>query len=254
MMMKFIKVEKFTSDPLVKIVTLNRPQVKNAFHPEMIAEITSFFNSENQLGTSRLIILRGEGTAFCAGADLNWMKDMVNFSLEENKSDSIKLWNMFEAMQSCRVPVVGVAQGAVFGGALGLLVACDYVFVEEKTQFCFSEVKLGLAPAIISGFITQKIQDAFFRPLMISGEVFNSALAQKIGIAHQLFAEKLENADVVKTFSANGREAMQETKKLLNGLLGNREKESCKSLCTQVIAERRVSIEGQERLKKFLNK
>lgn len=253
-MMKYIKVENSISDSLVKTVTLNRPDVKNAFHPDMIAEITSFFNSENQLGTSRLIIMRGEGTAFCAGADLNWMKDMVRFSLEENKTDSIKLWNMFEAIQSCKVPVVAVAQGAVFGGALGLLVACDYVFAEDKTQFCFSEVKLGLAPAIISGFITQKIQDAFFRPLMISGEVFNSESAKKIGIVNQSFVDKIDDDGVIKLFSANGTEAMRETKKLLNALLTNRDKEFRKNLCTQVISERRISVEGQERLKKFLNK
>jgi methylglutaconyl-CoA hydratase len=251
-MMKYIKVENLTSD--VKVVTLNRPEVKNAFHPEMIAEITAFFNGENQSDTSRLIILRGEGSAFCAGADLNWMKDMVNFSLDENKTDSIRLWNMFEAVQSCRIPVIAVAHGAVFGGALGLLVACDYVVAEEKTQFCFSEVKLGLAPAIISGFISQKIQDAFFRPLMISGEVFNTSAAQKMGIVHQSFSQSIDSAEIVKQFAANGTEAMKETKKLLNALLANSEREVRKNLCTQVISERRVSNEGQERLKKFLNK
>lgn len=251
-MMKFIKVENLNSD--IKVVTLNRPEVKNAFHPEMIAEITTFFNTESQADSSRLIVLRGEGSAFCAGADLNWMKDMVNFSLDENKTDSIRLWNMFEAVQSCRVPVVAVAQGAVFGGALGLLVACDYVWAEEKTQFCFSEVKLGLAPAIISGFITQKIQDAFFRPLMLSGEVFTIAEAQRIGVANKSFSGKIDTADVVKHFSANGIEAMKETKKLLNSLLAKPEKEVRKNLCAQVISERRVSNEGQERLKKFLNK
>ena len=252
--MKFIKIENFENNDQVKVVSLNRPEVKNAFHPEMIQEITNYFNQESQNKNTKLVLLKGEGTAFCAGADLNWMKSMVDYSVEENMNDSKKLWAMFESIQNCSVPVVGIAHGAVFGGALGLLTCCDYVFAEEKTQFCFSEVKLGLAPAVISSFIARKIQDAFIRPLMVSAEVFKTSQALQIGLAQKSFSEKIELADVVKVFSGNGLEAMRETKKLLNQLLETSDTEQRKNLCAKVITDRRMSAEGQERLKKFLSK
>ncbi len=249
---KFISVEIFEKDPEIKIISLNRPEVKNAFHPEMISEITEFFKDENLENKSKIIILKGEGTAFCAGADLNWMKDMVNYSFEENIEDSKKLWNMFEAIQECQTPVIGIAHGAVFGGALGLLACCDYVYAEEKTQFCFSEVKLGLAPAIISGFISRKIPDAFYRPFMLSAEIFSSQDSKNIGLIQRIYSTKIEDSEVVKKFSTNGTEAMKETKKLINSLLHNKSPSEQRDYCSRVITERRMSQEAQLRMKKFL--
>ncbi|MGZ3690574.1 MAG: enoyl-CoA hydratase-related protein [Pseudobdellovibrio sp.] len=252
--MKFIKVENFQANENVKIVSLNRPEVKNAFHPEMIEEITQFFNSESKSETTQLIILSGEGSVFCAGADLNWMKAMVNYTHAENIKDSKKLWEMFNSIHNCSIPVVGLAHGAVYGGALGLLTVCDYVYAEKNTQFCFSEVKLGLAPAMISDFITRKIQDAFVRPLMLSAEVFKTDHAVKIGMVHKSFEEKMSIEEILKNFSANGLEAMRATKKLLNELLQTADIENRKNACAVVITERRMSQEGQIRLKKFLAK
>ncbi len=166
--MKFLKIE--TSGEF-KIVKLNRPEVKNAFHPEMIAEITAAFTEFNMDSKIKAVVIAGEGSVFCAGADLNWMQEMIKYSLAENQKDSEKLWQMFEAIQVCERPVIGIVHGAVFGGALGLMACCDYVFAEEKTQFCFSEVKLGLVPAVISSFVLKKVPDAFVRPLMLSAEV-----------------------------------------------------------------------------------
>lgn len=254
--MKYIKIENFESDSQIKILSLSRPEVRNAFHPDMIAEITSFFENENFENKSQLILIRGEGKIFCAGADLNWMKDMVNYSFDENVADSLKLWKMFESIQKCQIPVIGMAHGAVFGGALGLLSACDYVYSEEKTQFCFSEVKLGLAPAVISGHISKKIPDAFYRPLMLSAEVFSALQAKNIGLIQQIYSDKIEISDVVKKFSINGFTAMKETKKLLNTLLDFQTEEynvdRIKNECVRVISERRMSPEGQERMKNFL--
>lgn len=253
---KFIKIENFKNDPQVKIISLNRPEVRNAFHPEMISEVTEFFIKENAENKSKLIILKAEGKVFCAGADLNWMKDMVKYSFAENIEDSTRLWNMLESIQSCQIPVVAVAHGAVFGGALGLLSASDYVFAEENTKFCFSEVKLGLAPAIISGFISRKIPDAFCRPLMLSAEIFKAQDAKNIGLVKKVYKNtdnsNIEISDVVKTFSENGIEAMKETKKLLNSLLNIKNFSEQKNLCTRVISERRLSAEAQDRMKNFL--
>jgi methylglutaconyl-CoA hydratase len=253
--MKFITIEDFAADPQIKILSLNRPEVKNAFHPEMIHEISSYFEDmiKHQKNV-KLIVLRGEGTAFCAGADLNWMKSMVNYSFGENLSDSKRLWTMFQNMKTCAVPMVAIAQGAVFGGALGLLACCDYVIAEKSTKFCFSEVKLGLSPAVISDFITQKIPDAFVRPYMLSAEVFGVEQAQRMGLAHAVYEGDLTMEAALKGFMANGTEAMRETKLLLNQLLENKKTEERKTFCTQVISTRRMSPEAQERLKKFLTK
>ena len=198
-------------------------------------------------------MLQGQGTAFCAGADLNWMKEMVNYTFDQNLKDSEKLWMMFEAIAFCPVPVIGVAHGAAFGGALGLIACCDYVFAEEKTQFCFSEVKLGLAPAVISSFIKRKISEGSARSLMLSAEVFSTEKAVAIGLVHSTFSGVFDLEKSLKNFSSNGTEAMRETKKLLNQLSGS-DWDKQKKLTTTVISERRMSAEGQERLKKFVDK
>lgn len=248
---KYIRIADLENDPTVKIVTLNRPEVKNAFHPEMISEINSFFVDSNTEDTTKLIVLKGEGSAFCAGADLNWMKNMTSYSLDENLQDSGKLWDMFEAVYQSRAPVIAVAHGAVFGGALGLLACCDYVFTEEKTKFCFSEVKLGLAPAIISGFISRKIPECFYRPYMLSAEIFSAEDSKKMGLIQRIFSGHLEISEVVKKFSDNGSGAMKATKMLLSALSAKTVSEK-KELCTQVISELRMSEDAQTRMKKFL--
>ena len=252
--MKFIKIEDYLSDSHFKIVTLNRPEVKNAFNPEMIAEITSAFKSFNSDKKLKVVILKGEGSAFCAGADLNWMKEMAAYSYEENILDSEKLWEMFDAVMSCEVPVVGIAHGAVYGGALGLLACCDSVYAAVQTKFCFSEVKLGLAPAVISSFVLRKISDSFVRPLMLSAAVFNTEKAISIGLAHESFNGEAPLQEITKTYATNGVEAMRETKKLLNAISNGASQSEHLSLTTQVISERRVSQEAQGLLKKFLSK
>ena len=248
--MKFIKVETLND---FKIVKLNRPEVKNAFHPQMISEITQTFHQSNSEKNVKAIVLAGEGNVFSAGADLNWMKEMIKYSFEDNLKDSEKLWEMFEAISFCEKPVIGVLQGAVYGGALGLVASCDYVFAEEKTQFCFSEVKIGLVPAVISSFIVKKIPDGFVRPLMLSAEVFNTEKAKSIGLVQAAFSRSIDLENSLKQFSLNAIEAMRETKKLLNQISTASWSEQ-KKLTTQVISERRISAEGQSFLQKFIEK
>lgn len=247
--MKFIKIQDFTEH---KIISLNRPDVKNAFHPGMIQEITETFQQLKGNTNLKAILLKGEGTAFCAGADLNWMKEMVEYNFEQNVLDAEKLFEMFEAIIQCEIPLIGVAHGSVFGGALGLIACCDYVYAEESTKFCFSEVKLGLAPAVISSFILRKIPDGFVRPLMLSGEIFTSEKMLNIGLAHNLFqgSFKLDSLNLILN---NGLQAMRETKKMLNQLNFASWSEQ-KKITTKVISERRTSAEGQQLLKKYLNK
>lgn len=251
-----ISISHDINDNSIKIVELNKPKLKNAFNPEMIAEITDTFKKLSADKTVRAVVLKGAGTAFCAGADLNWMKSMVNFSFDQNIKDSEKLWEMFEAITLCEAPVIGLIHGAAFGGALGLIAACDYAIADEATKFCFSEVKLGLSPAVISSFILRKCSDGQVRPFMLSAEVFDTKTAQRLGLVHVI--KNLDDGlTEARKFSGLGLEAIRETKKLLNTIEISKAGSSWakqKKLTTTVISERRMSKEGQELLKAFLSK
>lgn len=251
-----ISISHDINDNSIKIVELNKPKLKNAFNPEMIAEITETFKKLSADKAVRAVVLKGAGTAFCAGADLNWMKSMVDFSFDQNIKDSEKLWEMFEAIALCEAPVIGLIHGAAFGGALGLIAACDYVIADEATKFCFSEVKLGLSPAVISSFILRKCSDGQVRPFMLNAEVFDSKTAQRLGLVH-IIKNLDDGLTEARKFSGLGLEAIRETKKLLNSIDISKAGSSWakqKKLTTTVISERRMSKEGQELLKAFLNK
>lgn len=247
---------KVTEEKNIALVSLNRPEIRNAFDPSLIQKLTEIFQGFAQRTDLRAVVLSGEGKVFCAGADLNWMKSMVNYSLEQNQQDSHKLFEMFESIWNCPMPVIGLVHGAAFGGALGLMAACDYVIAEEKTQMCFSEVRIGIAPAVIAGFILQKISPGSVSHLMISGKVFSPKEVLGTGLVHDIVAEThLAEAlsKTVRLFQDAGPEAVRETKKLLRKLPSLNWSET-KSATSQVIAERRVSAEGQEGLKSFLEK
>lgn len=251
--MKFISLTELDQ---VAYVKLNRPDVRNAFNPDMIAEITQAFTSLEERKDLRAVVLQGEGKSFCAGADLNWMKEMVNFSFDENREDSLKLFAMFEAIAKCTLPVVSLVHGAAFGGALGLVAVCDEVIAEEGTQFCFSEVKLGIAPAVISAFVNRKAVAGKVRPLMLSGVVFNVHTAQQAGLVTEVVGAGEGHTAVQKVlhvYKQCGPEAVRETKKLLNDL-GEMNWLQQRDRTTALIAERRASLEGQEGLKSFLEK
>jgi Enoyl-CoA hydratase/carnithine racemase len=251
--MNFVNVTELNH---VAYVKLQRPEVRNAFNPEMIAEITQTFLALDKRSDLRAVVLQGEGKSFCAGADLNWMREMVNFSFDENREDSLKLFAMFEAIAQCSLPVIGMIHGAAFGGALGLVAACDEVVAEEGTQFCFSEVKLGIAPAVISAFVARKAVAGKVRPLMLSAVVFNSHVAQQAGLVTEVVPAGEGHTAVQKVlhnYLQCGPQAVRETKKLLNDLDSMNWGEQ-RTRTTTLIAERRASDEGQEGLKSFLEK
>lgn len=251
--MSFVVVTEMNQ---VAYVKLHRPEVRNSFNPEMIAELTQIFTDLEARKDLRAVVLQGEGKVFCAGADLNWMKEMVNFSFEQNREDSLKLYGMFEAIAQCSLPVIGMIHGAAFGGALGLVAVCDEVIAEDNTQFCFSEVKLGIAPAVISAFVNKKAVIGKVRPLMLSGVVFNAHVAHQAGLVTEVVAAGEGHTvlqKVLHNYMQCGPEAVRETKRLLNDLDTLSWAEQ-RSRTTTVIAERRASPEGQEGLKSFLEK
>ena len=240
----------------VAYVKLNRPEVRNSFNPEMIDLLTKTFLDLDKRTDLKAVVLQGEGKVFCAGADLSWMKDMVNFSFEQNREDSLKLFDMFQAILMCSLPVIGLVHGAAFGGALGLVACCDDVIAEENAQLCFSEVKLGIAPAVISAFVNLKAVAGKVRPLMLSGRVFDAHTAQQSGLVTQVVpvsegGKALQH--VLHGYLQCGPQAVRETKKLLLEVQNLKWLDQRARTAT-VIAERRVSKEGQEGLKSFLEK
>lgn len=238
-------------------VVLMRPDVRNAFNPEMIGEITKVFMELQNKKNLRAVVLRGEGKVFCAGADLAWMQSMANYNFDQNQEDAQKLFEMFHAIERLNIPVLGLVQGAAFGGGLGLVAVCDYVVAEKDTQFCFSEAKLGIVPAVISAFVKNKTFLGQIKPYMLSAMIFNAQKACELGIINEV-GEDTEAANkalrlVVKNLCECGPEALRATKALLREV-PYLQKEELKEKTAKVIAERRASTEGQEGIKAFLEK
>lgn len=242
----------------VATVWLNRPEVRNAFNPDLIAELTVLFKRDlNNDHNLRAIVLRGEGKTFCAGADLGWMQSMVDYTLAENVADSEKLFRMFQTLRECPVPMIAAVHGHAMGGALGLLAVCDIVGADVGTQFCFSEAKLGLAPAVISPFVLEKMHHAQAHRFMLTAEVFSAQDAHNSGLVHFVgSAMEVENfvKKQVELIHENGPEAVRATKSLLRLSAKPVDWATVMTETTRVIAERRVSAEGQEGLKSFFAK
>lgn len=248
--MENIRIEK--EESLLKII-LNRPDKRNAFNAEMIEELTEAFKS---IGDARVVLLKGAGASFCAGADLNWMKSMKSYSLDDNRKDSEKLYEMFDQLKKCPVPVIGQVHGHVMGGALGLLALCDIAAAEKETKFCFSEVRVGLVPAVISPFVLSKVPAGKARRWMLTADVFGARDAESMGLVNYVGDEEgIEHyvQERLNSFKSLGPEAVRDTKYLLNGLSHWSEDKALVET-TRVIAARRVSEEGQEGLNGFLEK
>lgn len=237
-------------------VTLSRPDVHNAFNSQMIRDLTETFRKITSDRTIRGVTLSGSGKSFCAGADLEYMKSMADFSRDENLKDARALFEMFEMIFDCPVPVLGLVHGNVMGGGLGLTACCDIVAAEQNTKFCFSEVKIGIVPAVISPFVLKKASPHFAREVMMTGEIFNAGKAEKMGLVH-FVGEAEEAADFiagkVDFIQAAGPEAVRSTKRLLtDSAFSNWER--MKDETIELIAERRTSTEGQEGIRAFLDK
>jgi methylglutaconyl-CoA hydratase len=223
----------------------------------MISELSSAFTALNSRSDIAAVLLRGEGPSFCAGADLAYMKSMVEFSREENETDSAELFDMFFAIRSCPQPVVGLLHGHVMGGGLGLAAVCDIAAAVEGTQFCFSEVKLGLLPAVISPFILEKMAPSYARRFMLSGETFDNQAALNSGLVAFSGEKALAEAFISETLSRlsrGGIEAVRECKKLLGKIALTNDWTKLREITSRAIAERRVSREGQEGILSFLEK
>jgi methylglutaconyl-CoA hydratase len=226
-------------------VTLSRAERRNAFDAALIAELTDAFAD---VGDARAIVLAGEGPSFCAGADVDWQRSSVDLSFEENVEDAMRLYRMLESVDSCPAPVVARVQGYALGGGSGLVACADVAVAGEDAVFGFSEVRLGIIPAVISPFVLRKIGPGAARRYFLTGERFGAQVALRLGLAHEVTPDLDEAVEgVVAALVAGGPEAVRAAKRLTL--------ERPEGLDTaRIAAERRTSAEGQEGLRAFLEK
>ena len=226
-------------------VTLARPETRNAFDAALIAELSEAFVD---VGKSRAVVLAGEGPSFCAGADVEWMRSSVDLSYEENVADATALRRLLEGIDGCPAPVVARVQGHALGGGAGLVACADVVVAERRAQFAFSEVKLGIVPAVISPFALAKIGPSWARRLFVTGERFDAETALRIGLVHEV-TDDLDAAveRVLAELRTAGPKAARHAKRLVADRPDGPE-------TARRIAERRTSDEGQEGLRAFLER
>lgn len=240
----------------VERLTLNRPEVRNALNDELIAELTHWAARVRDERAVRVVVLAGAGSTFCAGADLAWMAKTVTYTHEQNVSDAEALAQMFAALDALPMPLVGRIHGAALGGGSGLAAVCDIVVAEQSAVFGFTEVKLGLIPAVISPFVVAKIGRSAARELFLTGMRFSAARARDIALVHRVVpADALD--DTVDTYAAEvtaaGPAAVHAAKALIREVWGS-PVERVAGITARAIATRRVSPEGQEGLRAFLEK
>ncbi|HYD96764.1 MAG TPA: enoyl-CoA hydratase/isomerase family protein [Noviherbaspirillum sp.] len=241
----------------VATVTLNRPDVRNAFNETTIAEITRAFGELGQTAALRAIVLAANGPAFCAGADLNWMKKMAGYTHDENRADAAQLAEMLRTIYTCPKPVVAKIQGDCYAGGMGLAAACDIAIASEAANFCLSEVKLGLIPATISPYVIIAMGANAARRYFLTAERFSAQEAQRIGFVQQAVApEALDGAvaDIVKALVTNSPNAVKEAKRLVQDVAGRPLTAELIADTAERIADIRSSEEGREGVKSFLEK
>jgi methylglutaconyl-CoA hydratase len=243
----------------VEHLTLNRPEVRNAFNEHVIAELSAWAETTREQarrGEVRVAVIGGAGKMFCAGADVTWMSKALTYTEEENVRDATAMSRMFAALDALPLPVIGRIQGAALGGGAGLAAVCDVVVADEAAVFGFTEVKLGILPAVISPFALAKIGRSAARELFLTGARFSAARAREIGLVHAVVpASELDTAvdGYVREFLSAGPAAIAAAKALIPDVWG-RPVADAMPITAAAIAARRVSPEGQEGLRAFLDK
>ena len=233
------------SDGAVLRVTLARPERRNAFDAALIAELAETFAD---VGDSRAVVLAGEGPSFCAGADVEWQRSSIELSYDENVEDAMRLYRMLEAIDACPAPVVARVHGYALGGGSGVVACADIVLAAPDAVFGFSEVRLGIIPAVISPFVLARIGPGAARRYFLTGERFDAEAALRVGLVHEV-ADDLDAAvdRAVAGLLAGGPEAVRAAKRLIHERPAGTDTPA-------IAAERRTSEEGQEGLRAFLER
>ena len=243
--------------PHVAEVWLNRPEVRNAFNDGVIAALTEAFTRLNQDTELRVVVLAGHGKAFCAGADLNWMRAMADYSWDENRADAGKLAQMLWTLDQCPVPVIGRVHGDCYAGGMGLASVCDVLVASDNVTFCLSEARLGLLPATIAPYVVRAMGEQAARRWFTTAERFSAAQGHAMGFVHELCAPDEIDARVaalVATLVANGPAAVRACKQLVRDVAGRPIDAALRDETARRIADIRASAEGREGVSSFLNK
>lgn len=252
------KAVLFDIDKLgVATVTLNRPEIHNAFDDVLISELTRIFKQVAIDPTVRVMVLQSTGKSFCAGADLNWMKRMAEYSYEQNLADANALANMLQALYCLPKPTIAKVQGAAFGGAVGLVACCDIAIGTKLSKFCLSETKLGLIPATISPYVIEAIGARVAKRYFMTAEVFSARRARRLGLLSEAVTyEELDETvdDLINKILSNGPQAVAAAKQLVFDVQDEPISEELIEKTSLRIATIRVSPEGQEGLTAFLEK
>jgi methylglutaconyl-CoA hydratase len=243
--------------PHLAEVWLNRPEVRNAFNDDVIAELTHAFGTLAADADLRAVVLAGHGKAFCAGADLNWMRTMALYSWEQNHADAARLAQMLWVLYTLPVPLVGRIHGDCYAGGVGLAAVCDVLVAAEGMQFCLSEARLGLLPATIGPYVVRALGEQASRRYFVTAERFDAATAQALGFVHEVVpADRLDAklAEVVAAIVANGPAAVKACKRLVKDLSAAPLDAALRDDTARRIADIRASAEGREGVAAFLGK
>lgn len=244
-------------DNEVGTIWLNRPEIHNAFNEVMIAELIDMFDEVAKIDEVRIVILRGRGKSFCAGADLNWMRNVAKYSYEDNYKESLNLSICFHKIYTCPKPTIAMVHGAAIGGANGLLAACDFAYSDNNTTFSLSEVKIGIVPACISPYVTKRVSEYGSKELMLTGKRFKGPEAEKHKLVNKsMTSEEMEKHvnELIVLLKTSGPKAMTHCKNLLYEISNNLNLDQAIEYTAKMIADIRASEEGQEGMSAFLEK
>jgi len=247
---------KIQQDGPVARVSFCRPEIHNAFNDSLIYEMTDLFSSLKKDKNLRVIVLTGEGKSFCAGADLNWMRRVKDYSFEKNLEESMALAELFWLIYSMPLPVIGRINGAAIGGGTGFVAVCDIAVAAESAKFSFSEVKIGVVPACIGPYVIRKIGEGKAREFFISGERLTAAEAYRIGLVNRYYPDDKLDEEIealIKTILSSGPNAIKMAKELISNV-PLMTPDQFRPYTAEMIARLRKSDEGQEGMDAFLNK
>jgi methylglutaconyl-CoA hydratase len=255
--MKTFSTIEFQQQDDLGIILLNRPEIHNAFNEVMIQEVIDCVEEVNEIEDIRIMILRGRGKSFCAGADLNWMRSVAQYTFEQNFKESLNLSRCFFTIYTCKKPTIAVVHGAAIGGANGLLAACDMAIADDNTTFSLSEVKIGVVPACISPYVTKRVGEYGSRELMLTGRRIKGQEAEHFRLVNKsLPAEELEGylQSLIDLLRTSGPKAMSHCKNLIFNIANKETLEEALTSTARMIAQIRASEEGQEGMAAFLEK
>lgn len=241
----------------IATILLNRPEIRNAFNEVMISELTQAFQLAEKMNEVRVILLKGEGKSFCAGADLNWMRDVSTYTFEQNYAESYRLSQCFYTIYTSAKPTIAIVHGAAIGGANGLLAACDMAICDDDTTFSLSEVKIGIVPACISPYVIKRVGEYGARELMLTGRRINGKEAETYKLVNKsLPSEQMEAylQNIIDMLLSSGPAAITHCKNLINKVVNHIDLDEALSYTARMIAEIRASAEGQEGMAAFLEK